>query len=116
MATDSFVYKRGAELPGLTLPWQEETAQGVFADLDLTSGWSFTLRLINRATQQVAVTKTTGITGFDGGVVVTWATDELDIPAGVYRLRLRARENATSRDRDYSPASPPTIQIVEEAA
>lgn len=106
-----FVYQAGAELPSLTLPWQEETAQGVFTDLDLSSGYTFTLTL-TPPSGTIALTKTTNITGQDGSVLVSWAAGELDLPTVVYKLRLRARETATSKDRDYSPRSPVLLQIV----
>lgn len=109
MSTNRFTYRAGAELPGLTLPWQEETAQNTWTNLDLSSGYTFTLTLVD-ADGTTALTKTTNITGADGSVTVTWAVDELDITAGEYELRLRAREVASSKDRDYAPADP--IQIV----
>jgi hypothetical protein len=107
----TFVYRRGAELPGLTLPWQEQTGAGTWANLDLSSGYTFTLTLVG-PTGTVALTKTTGITGADGSVVVAWAVNDLDLAAGDYTLRLRAREVATSKDRDYSPQRPLRISIV----
>lgn len=106
-----FTYRAGAELPGLTLPWQEELTQDVWTDLDLTTGYTFSLTLVNAA-GTTALTKTTGITGADGSVVVAWAAGELDIAPGRYELRLRATETATSKDRDYAPGEPPLIQIV----
>ena len=112
MATDVFKYERGAELPGLTLPWQTETSSGVFEDLDLSSAYSFTLTLDSDAGVTV-LTKTTGLTGNVGSVTVAWDVDDLDVAPGRYRLRLRAREVATSKDRDYKPGSPVMLHIVE---
>lgn len=105
-----FVYQAGAELPGLTLPWQEETAQNVFEDLDMTTGYTFTLTLTNGSATPV-LTKTTGITGGDGFVAISWAPDDLKKPVGQYALRLRARETSTSKDRDYSPGDLVRIRI-----
>lgn len=107
----TFTYRAGAELPGLTLPWQEETAQGTWTDLDLSSGYTFTLTLVD-ASGTTVLTKTTGITGANGSVVVTWATDDLAITTGSYVLYLRARETATTKDRDYSPSNPIRMTIV----
>jgi hypothetical protein len=109
MAANTFHYERGAEHPSLTLPWQEETAPKVWTDLDLSAGYTFTLRLVNAAGTDV-VTKTTNLVGADGSVTVNWDTDELDIAETAYTLRLRAREVATSKDRDYRPKDP--VQIV----
>ena len=112
MATNTFTYRAGAELPGLTLPWQTETTANTYEDLDLSSGYTFTLTLVD-VTGADALTKTTNIAGADGSVVVTWATDDLALTAGQYTLKLRAREVATSKDRDYAPGSPITIVIVD---
>ena len=104
-------YEAGAELPGLTLPWQEELTQNVWTDLDLSSGYTFSLRLVNSANVDT-LTKTTNITGTTTGVTVAWATGELAIDTGVYTMRLRATETATSKDRDYRPGDPVRISIV----
>ena len=111
MSTDQFTYVAGAELPGLTLPWKEELTADTWTDLDLSSGYTFTLTLTDTA-GTVALTKTTNITGADGSVTVAWAVDDLDQTTGIYTLRLRARETATSKDRDYRPDNPITINIV----
>lgn len=104
----TFTYRRGAESPGLVLPWQYESAQGTWTDLDLSSGYTFTLTLVaNDGT--TTVTKTTGIAGTNGTVEVSWSTDELNIAPGNYTLNLRA--TAGGLDRDYSPARPIKIQI-----
>ena len=111
MSTNTFTYRAGAELPTMTLGWNEETAQDVWTALDLSSGYTFTLTLVNTA-GTIALTKTTNITGTATGVTVVWATDDLDQTVGEYQLRLRARETATSKDRDYAPARPIVINIV----
>jgi len=107
----TFTYEAGAELPGLTLPWKEELTANTWTDLDLSSGYTFTLRLVNAAGTDV-VTKTTNITGTTTGATVAWAADDLAIATGIYILRLRARETATTKDRDYKPSSPDQIVIV----
>lgn len=109
--SQTVTYRAGAELPGLTLPWQEELTQNVWTDLDLSSGYTFTLTLTDPA-GTVTLTKTTNITGTTTGATVAWATGELDIATGTYVLHLRARETATSKDRDFSPAQPVKIVIV----
>ena len=111
MASNTFVYKRGAELPGLTLPWQEQLTASTWGDLDLTTGYTFTVSLKDSA--GTVTTPSTTPTGFNGGVTIAWATGALDITAGLYQLHVRARETATSKDRDYSPADPPLIRIVD---
>lgn len=93
-------YNRGDELPTLTLPWQTETAANTWSDLDLSSGYTFSLTLTNSA-GTVVVTKTSGIAGANGSVVITWATDDLDIAEGMYVFELVATETATSKTRTY---------------
>jgi len=110
MTANRFTYRAGAELPGLTLPWKEELTAGTFTDLDLSSGYTFTLSLVD-SSAVTALTKTTNITGTTTGATVAWATDELDIAVGHYSMYLRARETATSKYRDYRPDSPITIVI-----
>ncbi len=110
MSTNHFTYKAGAELPGLTLPWQEELTADTWTDLDLSSGYTFTLTLVD-STGTTQLTKTTNLTGNNGSVTVAWATGELDLTAGVYTLHLRAREVATSKDRDYAPGRPVQLTI-----
>lgn len=104
-------YRAGAELPGLWLPWQEETSQGVWEDLDLSTGYTFALSLETLAGVQV-LDKTSGFTGADGYVSIVWATGDLEVAANRYVFKLRANETATSKDRDYSPNKWPTLTIV----
>lgn len=109
---ETFTYRRGDEDPDLTLPWQEETSQDVWEDLNLSSGYTFTLTLTPLGSTTATVTKTSGITGGDGSVAVVWAVDELDIALNTYALNLTARETATSKDRSYRPDDPILISIV----
>lgn len=102
--------RAGAELPGERLPWQEQTGADTWEDLDLSSGYTFTLEIETPA-GTVVLTKTTGITGGVGYVDVVWATGELDIAKGTYLFKLRARETATGKDRDYSPGGWPQLVI-----
>jgi len=110
MSTNHLTARVGAE-PTWTLPWTVETSQNVFSNYDTSSGFTFTMTLTNEAGTDV-VTKTTGITGADGSVAIAIAVDELEIAAALYTLHLRARETATSKDSDYSPESPVTVNII----
>lgn len=112
MTATIFTYRAGAELPNLTLPWQEEVSPGdTWTNLDLSSGYTFTLTLVD-SSGTTQLTKTTNITGADGSVTVDWANDDLDLSTGIYTMYLRANENGTSHDRDYRPANPIQIRIV----
>lgn len=106
-----FTYRAGAELPNLTLPWQEETSAGTFADLDLSSGYTFALTLEPIAAG-TAITPNATVTGSNGSVTIDWANDDLDIDPGVYIIRLRATETSTAHDRDYKPNNEDRIRIV----
>jgi len=107
----SFEYERSAELPGLTLPWEEQLTATTWANLDLSTGYTFTLRLVDSDNVDV-LTKTTNITGADGSVVVAWAVGDLDLTPGTYTLRLSALETGTGKNRTHSPGDPVRIVIV----
>lgn len=63
--------------------------------VDFTSGWAFTVKLTQGAT---TVTKTSGITGSSSGTItVAWATGELNIAQGRWRLQLTATRTADQR-------------------
>lgn len=93
-------YRRGAELPALVLPWQTETTPGVWADLDLSTGYTFTLTLI--APDGSPTTPAGAKTGAVGKVTVGFASGALDLTPGRYEFRLRA--TVGDLDRDYRPA------------
>ena len=63
MATDLFIYRAGQETPGIVCGWQYESAINTWTDLDLSTGYTFSLTLTNESTGVVALTKTTNITG-----------------------------------------------------
>ncbi len=71
------------------LPAWEATVTVNGAALDFSTGWTFAVRIADPATDTLALTKTTGITGATGGVVtVAWATTDLDIDPQIYRAQL----------------------------
>ena len=110
MMMDTFAFRAGDDLPGLTFRWQQETSAGVFTDLDLSSGYTFVMALVDA--DGVTAFSTTNLTGADGSVTVVFVSGDLDLEAGVYTVELTASETATSKQRSYSPLSPPRIQIV----
>ena len=107
----TFSYRPGAEIPYLTLPWQYEVSSGVWADLDMTSGYTFSLTLTPADSSTPTLTKTTNIVGLASGVRVEWQSGELDIAPGRYRLDLRATSGGA--DRDYRPSAPLEILIFD---
>lgn len=110
---DVFEYNRGDELPGINLPWQEETAANVFTNLDLSSGYTFTATLTNIATGTVAPSVTPSILGYNGGVTVNWAIDDLDLAAGQYNLELIATETSSGKARTWRRGNLPIVQIID---
>lgn len=105
----SYVYLSTDESP----TWRGQWLDGDGTGVDL-SGATFTVKLVN-ASGTVALTKTTGIVGTAAGLVtITWASGELDITAGGYRMILVAR--IAGADRTFSPGQLPTITIVAAPA
>ena len=110
MATDLFIYRSGAENPGIVCPWSYESAANTWTALDLSTGFTFSLTLTDSA-GTVALTKTTNITGTSTGFTIAWATGELVLTVGLYTMNVRVTETATSLDRDYRPGNPVRVQI-----
>lgn len=98
-------YKTTSEDPSLPIAWEQ--MDGTPVDL---SAATFALKLISRdTTPVVALTKTTGITGFAAmqgtapntyNALVTWAAAELVIAAGTYDVQFVA--TVGGRDRAYA--------------
>jgi hypothetical protein len=85
------VYHQGDERPA----WQSTVTINGATD-DLSTGYSFTV-LIQRADQAPVLTKTTNITGAAAGVVtVAWASGDLDLTPGLYKVLLTALRAADS--------------------
>jgi hypothetical protein len=102
----SYVYATDAELPVWRGQWND--ANGTAIDL---SSATFTVKLVNASSGVTVLTKTSGVVGTsDGLVTVTWATGELNVAVGNYRLWLYARTGTS--DRVFSPDNLPTIGIV----
>ena len=93
----SISYRQGDELP----PWLPTvTLNGERPDFST----DFTFRVVARlkdTTEDLAIDKTDEITGFSaGGVEVSWADGDLDIPVGLYEIQLIAKR--TSDDHEWS--------------
>lgn len=91
----------GAERPGLNLWWYDDSG----ALIDFSSGYTFTLKIGPRGSTAL-LEKTSNIVGAVGAgtepsgtpnVVVTWATGDLAIAAGVYCLELKATSSGADR-------------------
>lgn len=103
---DEFEYRQGAELPGITLPWTD--AAGV--DIDFTTGYTFTVWLLQK---KVRYTTTTTVTGAVGAVHILFVPGALDSPKlGSYEMLVRARHVATQMDRDWNPDDLPVLKVL----
>lgn len=97
-------YFRGDERPYWT---GTVTVSGV-AD-DLSTGYTFTVRVATDLEATATLTKTTGITGASGGAfTVAWAAGDLDIAPGQYVATCTARR--TSDSKDWTVSEPVRIK------
>jgi hypothetical protein len=105
---DRFPYAAGDELPGIVLgPWSD--ADGNVLNLSAYT-CVHTLSPHDGGAD---------VTGFDGTctgselgfVTIVWAAGDLAIDPGKYDLVVTATENATSKQRSYSPDARPIVQI-----
>lgn len=106
----------GQELPGFDFPWEEETAPKVWEPLNLTAGHTFAWNLRHGSTWRFVdgagarQDKTTGVTGYDGGVRIEPGDGDCDVAVtGVWTIYVTAVETATGLDRVLDPAKRPTV-------
>lgn len=94
----SVTYDQGAELPDLTIVWNDNA--GVL--IPFATGWTFELKL-GQPGAAAALTKTTGITGADTSpnVTIIWsAAAELNtITPTAYTAQLTATRTSDSKQR-----------------
>lgn len=75
---------------------------------DYSSGYTFTVLLLDKAGTTV-LTKTTGITGAASGVVtVAWAVDDFDLAPGAYTVLLTIRRTSDSKEHTVQDS----VQVV----
>lgn len=106
-------YLTTSEDPSILLEWLDYAGSAV----DLSSGtWS--VKLVHISTGTVAVTKTTGVTGYAAlqgtapnqyNALIQWATGELAVTAGEYRLLVA--HTASSREKIYGGE----VRVIVEA-
>jgi hypothetical protein len=101
----TFTYRRGQELPGITLTWLDAAGDPI----EFIAGYTFRVQLAG-PDGTIYLTKTTGIAGGSGTVTITWADGELDLEPGAYRLLVTA--TAAGFDRAFNPGNPPVVRIV----
>jgi hypothetical protein len=100
-------YNAGDREPGLVFPWLTEAAPDVFEPIDLSVGFTFTVELIP-VDGGVAVSQPVNPNGYVGRVEIDWL---VGLPAGTWRLRLRATETATGAVRTWNRDSLPVVEV-----
>ena len=96
----TYDYRTDSELPVVPIYWQDATGDYY----DFSSGWTFTVLVVDASTREVKLTKTSGITGAEGdadtpNIVIAWAAGEMaTIGAGHREVMLNARRSADSFD------------------
>jgi hypothetical protein len=103
----NWAYRADQELPSFAISWADRDGNLI----DFTSGYTFELKLaVDNVTAPVLV-KTTGITGAATApnIVVAWASGDLNVAAGVYKVYLKATTGGN--DRRFRPLDEPKITI-----
>lgn len=119
MQSAQWNYYNTQELPVATVDWSA-------AGEDFSTGWTFTLRMARTTSRGVTLmVKTTGITATAGGIVsIAWSTSDWNggtngdgggLEAAVngtsYYVTLFARRTADSKDIEFNPARPITLNL-----
>lgn len=90
----SLTYHRADERPA----WVATVSINGATD-NMSSGYTFQVKVATSPTATVALTKTTNITGASGGqVTVAWAPNELDLEPGLYIVQLKASRTSDSAE------------------
>ena len=107
----AWVYRQDQELPSWSADWYQKVG-GVDTLINMASGYTFQVLLVNQSTGVIGLTKTANITGAatSPNIVVAWAAGELNIAAGNYLMHLKATTGGA--DRLFAPDRLPTITIV----
>lgn len=115
MSTTTWTYFNTQELQSVSLQFAQH-ADGTYTDF--STGYSFTVKLARTtAPTEPSLIKTTGITGFTGGVVtIDWATTdwvglEADAAGKDYVVWVQARRDSDSKDEIFSPHRLPTLRL-----
>ena len=107
-------YYSDQELPNAVFDWSA-------AGEDFSTGWTFTVRLCHaNAKATTLLLKTTGITSTATTVTVAWSlTDwaglENSISGTPYVLYLYARRTSDSKDLEFNPGKPTTLNLYTAA-
>jgi hypothetical protein len=111
-------YRVDQELEALGLRWQRGNEI-----VDFSTGWTFSLTLSLPTSSTAVLTKTTGITGAATypNITIDWATSDFTglgsvDPGTEYKVLLKARRTADSKDSYYRPDGSLRIRIITAVA
>ena len=80
-------------------PYWEPTVEVSGVADDMSTGFTFSVKLSTSATTTPALTKSTGITGAAAGaIVVAWAAGELALTPGLYVAHLTVTRTSDSKE------------------
>lgn len=96
----TLTYDAGERLPDAHLTIYDDTSSIV----SLSSGYTFSLDVVDRTTGTVSHTQSTGITGAatSPNVTVAWTTGFASITAGHYTLKVTATRTSDSKLRIWT--------------
>jgi hypothetical protein len=113
-----YVYVKDQELSTMQFAWYDANN----ALLDLSTGYTFTVKLATRdAPTTIVLSKTAGITGAatSPNLTIDWATTDftsLTAAGTTYVVWIYARRTADSKDRVFNPANLPTLMLLTAPA
>lgn len=107
-----YIYRQDQEDPAVYISWSDKDGNLI----DFSTGYTFEVKLAVDATTAPVLVKTTGITGAatSPNITITWASGDLNVTPGTYRLYLKA--TTSSRDRRYKNNEEPKVVIVATPA
>lgn len=108
--TNVWTYRQDQELPSFAVAWYDNAD----ALINFSSGYTFTVKLVDLADGTVALTKTTNISGAatSPNVTVAWAAGELSTLTARHQYAVHlVANNGAGTDRVFRPGNPPTIRI-----
>lgn len=108
-------YRQDQELPNRALAWYERNDADVPVLIDFTTGWVFTVEIVDdlnvvvKSVSDVSVTKASTIPN----VIIRWPADTfLDLPPADYRVHVMARKTSSGLDDMFDPDDPPILRVI----
>jgi hypothetical protein len=110
--TSSWTYRQDQELPAFAVDWRDRDNRVI----DFTSGYTFEVKLAASDSADPVIVKTDGVVGASTApnLTVVWASGELDVEPGKYRVFIKASNG--EGDRRFAPGAEPHITILPAPA